>query len=73
MVSRRYKVLCSETWPNFKCSAREACEKIVNFYHLQQLISYGKTLLFIRTPKTLYYFEEQREARIMKYVVSFSK
>lgn len=71
VVVNRYKVICPDTWPSFKCTARQACEKIINFYHLEQLVSYGKTLIFIRTPKTLYYFEELREAKIIKYIVSF--
>jgi len=58
-----------ETWPNFTMTDKEATRKLVEFYHLESLVKFGKTKLFIRTPKTVYYLEEQREAK-MPYIVS---
>ena len=49
-------------------SDKEATKKLVEFYHLESLVKYGKTKIFIRTPKTVYYLEEQREAKMHSIV-----
>ena len=64
----RYKMIFHETWPSFTMSDKEATRKLVEFYHLESLVKYGKTKIFIRTPKTVYYLEEQREAKMPSIV-----
>ena len=65
----RYKMIVPELWPTYNMSDKEAAQKLVSHYHLEQLAKFGKTKLFIRTPKTVYYLETLREAR-MDYIVS---
>lgn len=62
-------MIWDETWPNYKWTDEEATRKLIEFLHLNPLVKYGKTKIFIRTPKTVYYLEEQREAK-MNYIVS---
>ena len=66
----RYKMIVPELWPTTTLTPREATEKLVDRYHLRELVEFGKTKIFIRTPKTVYYLEEERAKR-MEYIVSF--
>ena len=52
------------TWPTYTWSDEEACRKMVSHYHLDKLVSFGKTKIFIKTPRTVYYLEEEREKRM---------
>ena len=71
----RYKLIFPETWPSYDPDKsdnetnKQTTRKLMDYYHLQDLVKYGKTKLFIRTPKTIYYLEETREARL-SYIVS---
>ncbi len=67
----RYKMIWTETWPNYKWTDEEATRKLIEFLHLNPLVKYGKTKIFIRTPKTVYYLEEQREAKLHQIVSQF--
>ncbi len=66
----RYKMIVPTLWPTHSYTPREATQKIVEYYHLENLVEWGKTKLFIRTPKTIYYLEELR-AKKMQYIVSY--
>ena len=52
------------TWPTYTWSDEEACRKMISHYHLDKLVSFGKTKVFIKTPRTVYYLEEERERRM---------
>ena len=60
------------TWPTYTWSDEEACRKMIAHYHLEKLISFGKTKIFIKTPRTVYYLEEEREKRMPGVVSSLS-
>ena len=47
----------------------QATKRLIEHYHLGELVRYGKTKIFIRTPKTVYYLEDSRETKL-KYIVS---
>lgn len=70
---RRYKLIFPETWPSYnpeKSSNEEnmqATKRLIEHYHLGELVRYGKTKIFIRTPKTVYYLEDSRETKL-KYI-----
>jgi len=65
----RYKMIVPSLWPKHDKSNKAATQVIVDYYHLNELVVFGKSKLFIRTPKTIYYLEEKRNER-MKYIVS---
>ena len=56
-------------WPMIGVPAKEATKELIDAYHLQSLVKFGKTKIFIRTPKTVYYLEEEREKK-MPHIVS---
>lgn len=60
----RYKSLCPKTWPNYRGSAREGVQQLVNhlaFKHEEYRM--GKTKLFIRFPRTLFATEDAFQKR----------
>ena len=61
-------MIWEETWPNYKWTDEQACRKMVAHYHLNTLVSFGKTKIFIKTPRTVYYLEEQREKKMPELV-----
>ena len=69
--THRYKVIWDQTWPTYTWSDEEATRKMIAHYHLNPLVSFGKTKIFIKTPRTVYYLEAEREKK-MEYLVSVS-
>lgn len=67
----RYKMIVPDLWPTHSLTPLEATKKIVEYYHLEKLVEWGKTKLFIKTPKTIYYLERLRSEK-MNYIVSKS-
>jgi len=66
----RYKMVCQETWPNFRGDPRAGVERILQAHSVKaEEFRLGKTKVFIRNPTTLFYFEEKRE-EMMPRVVS---
>jgi myosin-1 len=49
---KRYKMIWDATWPTYSWSDEEACRRMVKHYHLSELVSFGKTKIFIKTPNT---------------------
>jgi myosin-1 len=70
---RRYKMIWEETWPNYKWTDEQACRKMVAHYHLNTLVSFGKTKIFIKTPRTVYYLEEQREKKMPELTLTVTR
>ncbi|XP_034042654.1 unconventional myosin-Ib isoform X3 [Thalassophryne amazonica] len=57
----RYKMLCKRTWPHWKGPAREGVEVLLTDLHVPaEEVSYGRSKIFIRNPRTLFFLEEKR-------------
>lgn len=70
----RYKMTCEYTWPHHLMSSdREAVEMIVDQHGFKDDVSYGKTKLFVRTPRTLFTLEQERAALIPILVLFLQK
>ncbi|XP_039883712.1 unconventional myosin-Ib isoform X3 [Simochromis diagramma] len=58
----RYKMLCKRTWPHWKGPAREGVEVLMADLQIPtEEISYGRSKIFIRNPRTLFFLEEKRK------------
>ncbi|KAG8139870.1 hypothetical protein E2320_002613, partial [Naja naja] len=67
----RYKIIPEFTWPNHKLpSDKEAVKKLIEHCGFQDDVAYGKTKIFIRTPRTLFTLEEMH-AKMLEWVVLF--
>uniref|UniRef100_A0A8C9SVF5 Myosin ID n=1 Tax=Scleropages formosus TaxID=113540 RepID=A0A8C9SVF5_SCLFO len=68
---QRYKMISQFTWPNHDLpSDREAVKRLLQGCGFEHDVAYGKTKVFIRTPRTLFTLEEQR-AEMVKRIVLF--
>ncbi|XP_076602591.1 unconventional myosin-Ib isoform X5 [Chaetodon auriga] len=57
----RYKMLCKRTWPHWRGPAREGVETLmVDLPIPTDEVSYGRSKIFIRNPRTLFFLEERR-------------
>lgn len=57
----RYKMLCKRTWPHWKGPAREGVEVLMGDLDVPtDEYSYGRSKIFIRNPRTLFFLEEKR-------------
>uniref|UniRef100_A0A8C1Q990 Myosin IB n=1 Tax=Cyprinus carpio TaxID=7962 RepID=A0A8C1Q990_CYPCA len=57
----RYKMLCKQTWPHWKGPAREGVEVLLkNLQVPAEEFAYGRSKIFIRNPRTLFFLEEKR-------------
>lgn len=67
----RYKMISEFTWPNHDLpSDKEAVKRLLQGCGFQHDVAYGKTKVFIRTPRTIFSLEEQR-AEMVKRIVLF--
>ncbi|XP_023192160.1 unconventional myosin-Ib isoform X3 [Xiphophorus maculatus] len=58
----RYKMLCKNTWPHWKGPARQGVEVLMtNLQVPAEEYSYGRSKIFIRNPRTLFFLEEKRK------------
>ncbi|XP_052004978.1 unconventional myosin-Ib-like isoform X2 [Xyrauchen texanus] len=61
----RYKMLCKQTWPHWKGPAREGVEVLLTDLKVPvEEYAYGRSKIFIRNPKTLFFLEEKRRQRL---------
>uniref|UniRef100_A0A669BFL3 Myosin IG n=1 Tax=Oreochromis niloticus TaxID=8128 RepID=A0A669BFL3_ORENI len=68
---QRYKMTCEYTWPNhLMASDREAVEAIVIQHGFQDDVAYGQTKLFVRTPRSLFTLEQERN-NLIPILVTF--
>uniref|UniRef100_I3KPB7 Unconventional myosin-Id n=1 Tax=Oreochromis niloticus TaxID=8128 RepID=I3KPB7_ORENI len=68
---QRYKMISEFTWPNHDLpSDKEAVKRLLQGCGFDHDVAYGKTKVFIRTPRTLFSLEEQR-AEMVKRIVLF--
>ncbi|XP_049449712.1 unconventional myosin-Ib isoform X2 [Epinephelus fuscoguttatus] len=57
----RYKMLCKRTWPHWRGPAREGVEVLMADLQVPaEEFSYGRSKIFIRNPRTLFFLEERR-------------
>lgn len=70
----RYRLLSRSTWPRWNGEAREGVEKVLGSLTLSsEELAYGRTKIFIRSPKTLFYLEEQRRLRLQQLATLIQK
>uniref|UniRef100_A0A4W3HUU0 Unconventional myosin-Id n=1 Tax=Callorhinchus milii TaxID=7868 RepID=A0A4W3HUU0_CALMI len=71
---QRYKMISEFTWPNhdMRCD-REAVKKLVECCGFQHDVAYGKTKLFVRTPRTLFTLEAKRTQMIERIILFLQK
>ena len=62
-------MLSTDTWPTFYGDAREGCRAILSTEGFLDDVQFGKTKLFIKTPKTVFTLESSRAARIPPIVI----
>ncbi|XP_049737533.1 unconventional myosin-Ia [Elephas maximus indicus] len=70
----RYRMLSRSTWPHWKEGDRKGVEKIIEELSVaSEEAAFGKTKIFIRSPKTLFYLEEQRRLRLQQLATLIQK
>ncbi|CAH6778561.1 unconventional myosin-Ia [Phodopus roborovskii] len=70
----RYRLLSRSTWPHWNGGDREGVEKVLESVAVSsEEMAYGKTKIFIRSPKTLFYLEEQRRRRLQQLATLIQK
>jgi len=67
---QRYKMLVQETWPSYKGIDKDGVGVIINETGYTSDVKYGRTKLFIRTPRTVFELEKLR-AEIVPTLVLF--
>lgn len=62
------------TWPNHDLpSDRDAVKRLMQGCGFDHDVAYGKTKVFIRTPRTLFSLEEQRAEMVQRIVLFLQK
>ncbi|XP_067106769.1 unconventional myosin-Ib isoform X2 [Osmerus mordax] len=57
----RYKMLCKQTWPHWRGPTREGVEVLMADLQIStEEFAYGRSKIFIRNPRTLFFLEEKR-------------
>lgn len=69
----RYKMISEYTWPNFRGSPKEGVEILMNVHNFSHDVKFGRTKLFIRSPKTLLELERRRNEMIPVIVTFLQK
>ncbi|CAH0564005.1 unnamed protein product [Brassicogethes aeneus] len=71
---KRYKMLSQFTWPNFRGgSDQDGVKVIMDSNNFSNDVKYGKTKIFIKSPKTLFNLENQRNELIPQLVTLITK
>uniref|UniRef100_A0A8D3E5K7 Myosin 1D n=1 Tax=Scophthalmus maximus TaxID=52904 RepID=A0A8D3E5K7_SCOMX len=71
---QRYKMISEFTWPNHDLpSDRDAVKRLVQGCGFDHDVAFGKTKVFIRTPRTLFSLEEQRADMVQRIVLFLQK
>ncbi|XP_039485218.1 unconventional myosin ID [Drosophila santomea] len=70
----RYKMISQYTWPNFRAgSDRDGVRVLIEEKKFAQDVKYGHTKIFIRSPRTLFALEQQRNEMIPHIVTLLQK
>ncbi|TSK14721.1 Unconventional myosin-Id [Bagarius yarrelli] len=71
---QRYKMISEFTWPNHDLpSDQEAVKRLLQGCGFEHDVAYGKTKVFIRTPRTIFSLEEQRAHMVQRIVLFLQK
>lgn len=71
---KRYKMLSQYTWPNFRGgSDQDGVQVLMNENGFEKDVTYGKTKVFIKSPKTLFTLEHKRNELIPQLVTLITK
>uniref|UniRef100_A0A671XNQ1 Myosin ID n=1 Tax=Sparus aurata TaxID=8175 RepID=A0A671XNQ1_SPAAU len=71
---QRYKMISEFTWPNHDLpSDKDAVKRLMQGCGFDHDVAYGKTKVFIRTPRTLFSLEEQRAEMVQRIVLFLQK
>lgn len=60
----RYKMIDPMLWPKHGLTSEEATQKIISTYHMDELVVFGRTQIFFKEPKTIYFLESEREKHL---------
>lgn len=72
--SCRYKMISEFTWPNHDLgSDKDAVKRLLQGCGFDHDVAYGKTKVFVRTPRTLFSLEEQRAEMVQRIVLFLQK
>ncbi|XP_008940377.1 PREDICTED: unconventional myosin-Id-like, partial [Merops nubicus] len=70
----RYKMISEFTWPNHDLpSDKDAVKKLIECHGFQHDVAYGKTKIFIRTPRTLFTLEDLHAKMLVRIVLFLQK
>ncbi|XP_004692483.1 PREDICTED: unconventional myosin-Ia [Condylura cristata] len=70
----RYRLLSRSTWPCWRGGDREGVEKLFGDLSISsEELAFGKTKIFIKSPKTLFWLEEQRRLRMQQLATLIQK
>lgn len=69
----RYKMIVKETWPNYKGIDKDGVAVIIDHNSFSSDVKYGRTKLFIRTPKTVFELEKIRAQALPNLVLFLQK
>ncbi|XP_002738185.2 unconventional myosin-Ie-like [Saccoglossus kowalevskii] len=65
---RRYAIVTSETWPQWRGDVRSGIKHIMNAVHMEaDQWQLGKSKIFIKAPESLFLLEEHRERKYDTY------
>jgi myosin-1 len=53
-----------ETWPNYRGSDKDGVRTIIDHMGFSDDVKYGKTKIFIRSPRTIFALEKARAKKI---------
>lgn len=70
---QRYKMISEYTWPNYRGTAKEGVEVLMDVHNSRDDVKFGRTKLFIRSPKTLLALENKRNEMIPVIVTFLQK
>uniref|UniRef100_H3ATP1 Unconventional myosin-Id n=1 Tax=Latimeria chalumnae TaxID=7897 RepID=H3ATP1_LATCH len=71
---QRYKMISEFTWPNHDLSSnQEAVKRLMESCGFEHDVGYGRTKIFIRTPRTLFTLEDLRTQMIQRIVLFLQK
>lgn len=63
-------MIVKETWPNYKGIEKDGVAVIIDHNSFSSDVKYGRTKLFIRTPKTVFELEKIR-AQVLPNLILF--
>ncbi|XP_078057212.1 unconventional myosin-Ib-like [Mustelus asterias] len=62
---QRYKMLCKETWPNWKGNDRDGVSTLLGKLNIpSEEYAFGRTKIFIKNPQTLFDLEDRRRIQM---------